>query len=1198
MKNSLAGFAEIFRFELAYRFKARNTWVFFLVMLAIGLMVMLSAAGKFGAITVQISATGDKLHLNSPFFMSMITSILSLFGLFITASLMGNALYRDYERRSFPLFFSKPISRFSLLMGRFTANLLVSSFIMTGIGFGFGIAMLFPGLDKEAFGQFNLLAFLNPYYISVIPNVLTTGAIFFALVVWRKKMMPVYVGGIVLFIAYLIGINLMEATLDTKDIAAILDPFGFSTMVRMTEYWSVAEQNTRYLTFSGIYLINRLVWLAFSVALLAISYFRFSMTTASSKKNQAVQTEAAISTDIPLPHPSRTFTFWNTIQQTFSFAKMEAKTIMRSSGFIVISIAGAFLFIQSVIYTGSIYGTPMLPVTYMIIGVLRELFMFVGIVLLTIYTGELLWRDREHNMHLLIDSQPVQTGVYLFSKMIAVIVIPVVLWIMISLVGLGAQVFRGYFEINFALYAEFFSLELLTFITLASMVFLIHILINRKFVAHLVVLAVYMLLSYMPQFGLEHKLWAYGRTPRLTYSDMNGFGEFLPGYFSYKIHWLIAMSIMIIISYLFFVRGTDDNVKNRLKVAAGRFQGKLRWATATLLAMFILSGSWIYYNTCILNDFSTSRQDQKDAFEYEQNYGKFRGVPQPKVIALDWNVDLYPSENHADFVADMILKNKTDATIDSLHVTINTEMDINELSLSREYKMAIYDKKYGYRIFKLNPPLEPGEEMTLHFDASYQEKGFREGSPETSLTYNGTFFTMDRVLPSFGYEEGYELSSDKSRRKFDLPPKPRMADVDDIQARMSNYVSDDGDWIDYHAVIGTEADQTALTPGYLQMDWMEKGRHYFEYKMDMPILYYFPVMSARYEVKRDHWNDVAIEIYYDKHHPYNVQRMIDGIKTTLEYGSKNFSPYPHRVVRIAEFPRYHSYAQSFPTLIPFSESIGFIANVRDEDLDYPFYVTSHEMGHQWWAHEVIGGNVQGSVMMAEAFAQYTAMMVMKQHLGADKMDKYLRYELDDYMDGRGSESKKEMPLYLVENQAYIHYNKGSLVMYAAQDYLGEDVVNQTMQEYIRQVGYQEPPYTNSLEYLALLDAVTPDSLQSTMDDLFRRIVLYDNKATNVEATQLDDGKWQVTLQYSAERVVSDSLGSKTITPMDTMVDVALFADSDGIKPGRPIFMQKRLLSNLEGSITLTVDEKPDLAGIDPYHILIDPKPDDNLIEIE
>ena len=70
--------------------------------------------------------------------------------------------------------------------------------------------------------------------------------------------------------------------------------------------------------------------------------------------------------------------------------------------------------------------------------------------------------------------------------------------------------------------------------------------------------------------------------------------------------------------------------------------------------------------------------------------------------------------------------------------------------------------------------------------------------------------------------------------------------------------------------------------------------------MDTPILNFYSYLSARYVVKKDHWNDVAIEIYYDPSHPYNVDRMIYAIKKSLDYFTANFGPYQHKQVRIID----------------------------------------------------------------------------------------------------------------------------------------------------------------------------------------------------------------------------------------------------------------------------------------------------------
>src|SRR3546814_4109532 len=105
----------------------------------------------------------------------------------------------------------------------------------------------------------------------------------------------------------------------------------------------------------------------------------------------------------------------------------------------------------------------------------------------------------------------------------------------------------------------------------------------------------------------------------------------------------------------------------------------------------------------------------------------------------------------------------------------------------------------------------------------------------------------------------------------------------------------------------------------------------------------------------------------------------------------------------------------------------------DLDIDYVFYVTAHEVAHQWWAHQVVGANVQGATMLSESLAQYSALMVMEHEYGPRKMRKFLRHELDTYLMSRATERVRELPLALNENQQYIHYNKGSVVFYALRD---------------------------------------------------------------------------------------------------------------------------------------------------------------------
>ncbi|MDQ3606799.1 MAG: hypothetical protein M3418_11535, partial [Gemmatimonadota bacterium] len=424
------------------------------------------------------------------------------------------------------------------------------------------------------------------------------------------------------------------------------------------------------------------------------------------------------------------------------------------------------------------------------------------------------------------------------------------------------------------------------------------------------------------------------------------------------------------------------------------------------------------------------------------------------------------------------------------------------------------------------------------------------------------------------------------------------------QGRMNHYISKDADWIDFEAVVSTSPDQIALAPGYLQREWTERGRRYFHYRMDAPILNFYAFLSARYVVERDQWQapdgrEVAIEIYHHPGHEYNVQRMIDAVKKSLDYFTREFGPYQHRQVRILEFPRYASFAQSFPNTIPYSESIGFIARLDDEtDVDFPFYVTAHEVAHQWWAHQVIGADVQGATLLSETLSQYAALMVMEKEYGRQQIGKFLRYEMDRYFAGRSTERKKEPTLLLDEGQGYVHYRKGSVAMYALRDYIGEERLNAAIRGFLDEYRFAGPPYPTSLDFYRHLQAVTPDSLRYVLRDLFETITIYDNRARAATARRLPDGRWEVVLTVEAGKLRADSLGNERPIQMRDLVDLGVFGPAEkGEKLGAPLYMAKHRIANGRSRIRLIVPSEPARAGIDPLHKLIDRLPDDNTVAV-
>jgi aminopeptidase N len=473
-------------------------------------------------------------------------------------------------------------------------------------------------------------------------------------------------------------------------------------------------------------------------------------------------------------------------------------------------------------------------------------------------------------------------------------------------------------------------------------------------------------------------------------------------------------------------------------------------------------------------------------------------------------------------------------------------------------------------------------------------RGFSVDGAETYAEPNGTFFD-EGALPQFGYNPKRELSSDGSRSRHGLAPKPRVPDIYDMRARRNNYISNDADWVTYDASISTDAGQTAVAPGELVREWTEGGRSHFQYRTRARTLHLWSVLSARYRVLRDRWNDVGLAIYYQPGHEYNLARMMKGMKDALTYCTANYSPYQNKTVRIVEFPRYASFAQSLLATIPYSEGIGFIARVdpsNENDIDYPYYVTAHEVAHQWWAHQAIGANVQGSTVMSESLAEYTALMVMKREFGADHMQRFLKYDMDKYLTGRGNESNREMPLGRNEQQAYIYYDKGSVVFYALQDYIGEEALNRALRTYLQSVTYQDPPYTTALELEARLREATPPQYAYLIDDMFDSIALYDNSAVEAKYREVSKGKYEVTLKVKARKLKASGLGLEREAPLADWIDIGVF---DAKK--KPLYLAKHKIDRHETEFTLTVDGVPETAGIDPWNKLVDRRPDDNTTHV-
>jgi hypothetical protein len=1160
---------------------------------------------------VMAGGSGGKVMENAPVSIALIELVLMLFGVFIISAVMGVPVLRDYEHKTDSMIFTTPTSKFSYLMGKYLGSLIVTLLIMSGIllGTAAGQALPWPWHDfTDKLNPYDFMVYLNPWLIFVVPNVIAFSGIFFAGGALGKRMVVVYAQGIILFMGYLVAQQFLSQ-LDNQSTAAMLDPFGIGAIQVTTQYWTVAEQNANLFAFAGDIMWNRLIWMGVGIVtlILTFAFFKFEIagTKSTRRKKKAEKAEKADSfVEHVKAHP--VYSLGANLKQVGVLTSFYTRWILKQAPFIFISLAGiVFLFITAFASgTGSydieVYQTSAQSVS--LIGIFNLFF----IILTVLYTGELIWKERDIKMNLIYDALPYPNSVSLISKSLSMILVCVFLLTILMFSGIFIQFAKGYPVIDWNIYLTDLYIDTLSLLTLFILLgIFVQSLVNHKFVGFGVLFLFYISQLFISELGIEHRMFFFANASLGQYSEMNDYGHYVLPFSWFNVYWFGLGVVFFGLAVLFVTRGLETKFVTRIRQSKLRFKPSL---AATIIGAFVVffgSGAFIFYNTNVINEYQNSEDAKALRAEYEKTLKQYEDYPQPKIVDTYLEIDIYPSER--DFVTSgyFILKNKTEQTIEEIHIQKPADAQVSTvIDFDRAYTVVEDVEKFHFIRYGLEEPLQPGESVKMSLDVKFTTVGFKESGSNNDVIFNGTFFNNGAYYPSIGYSEGFELSDDDDRKDNGLEPKERMMDRDDPRGIAQSLFGDDADKIKFETIISTDSSQIAIAPGYLQRQWNEGDRSFYHYKMDVPMVNFYAIISADFEVRRDTWSppvdslpDVSLEIYYHKGHEYNLDRMMRGMKEALSYYSTNFSPYQFRQLRIMEFPRYRSFAQSFANTVPFSEAIGFIQNIKEDNVDLPFYVTAHEVAHQWWGHQVTEAGVRGNAMLSETLSQYSALMVMKKNYSPEIMKEFLRHELDYYLSGRTFESKKEMPLEKVEGQGYIHYRKGSIVMYALQDYIGEDTLNAALSRFVKDWGFKDAPYPTSNDLLGYIREVTPDTLQYMIEDMFETITLYENKADKVTVKETADGKYEVTVDVSAIKYRADSLGTETSISLRDWIDIGVLTEGEDGKD-RFLYLEKHLIDEEKESFVITVEEKPIKAGIDPMNKLIDRNPRDNTKTVE
>ena len=1049
--------SSIFQYEVKAWLKSP---LFYLLATGFFLFSFISMLGSGGFFDSPDNSASPVQLLNSPYSLSSVSFLFAKILLFVVAIIGGFSLYRDYRNNTHAFLYTFPIPKSWYLNGKFGSVVfmlfLVSLLTFSGIWTG----ELLLGLENQKISANPFFGYLVAYGVYLFPTIIIVGVPVFVIVGVSRNIFSGFIVVISFVLFQLIAENLLFGH---KEWLALLDPFGQHAFHLATQEWDFRIQNSSSLPVDWMVIWNRVLWLFLSFAGYSAFFRSFDFQyesmwqfrkAAQREKSSNVHVKAASESQSDI-HPD--FSKSARIKCFMQLMMFDFRSIATSWMFIALCIFGGiavFLIQLRVTTTGEFN---LLPQTRLFLGATLSIYTLIIIFSTLLFSGSLIHKARQYKMNIMLDATPVSNWQLILSKIGAISLLQVVQLLLFVLMGATIQIINGHYNFEWSLY--FFHL----FVLVLPVLFVwnitahfIHSLIPNLFLSLFILACLWLGAQSLEQIGIQTNILKYATLPALEYSDFNGYGDQLKGFLLLISYWFVWSLILAFGLSLIWIRGSLSSIKERLMLARSGMTKPLSFILILLTIKFLWLGFKIYqFEGADRNSFATESYSGIILDDYKKEWEPFDRILQPKITDINLRIDLYPNERRFEALGVYTLVNKTNAAIDTLFIRTGFD-EITDFNLSNVARLLKEDGHMKSYLFKLNNTLQPGDSLKISFAVKNTPNTLF--SRNSNVLKNGSFIQQD-ILPRLGYQFA----------ERELPrTKPGVNRI--------NYFSRDADYVNIHTNITTSGDQTAIAPGDLVSVKTEGKRNIYEYRSPIPVKFNFSFHSAAFEVVKEEYNGVMIQLYHTNEHGYNTGLMLEGLKSSLDYNTKRFGPYPYKQIRIIEFP--HTEERYTATLksnnIPVSEVLFNINSQKmDEGLNLPIYVIAHELTHEWFGNQVMPADAEGAKMLTESITEYISLRIYEEHFDEAYAENFLGAQYNRYKRGRRIEKGEESPLSnVLSHQDYIAYGKGAIAFYEISKSIGRENFYSILNEYLLKYRYQTDYYPTTRDFIELLKQKT------------------------------------------------------------------------------------------------------------------------------
>lgn len=1161
----------------------------------------------------QIGGQGfapDMINFNAPYQISYYTSVFTLGSVFAIMFFAINGILRDSTYRMQEIMFSTGIQKHHFFLSRFGGvfffSLLSVSMLLPGMMAG----TLIVDMDPERLAPFSTFPYFWNWLVFVLPNVLICSGFIFSVGLLTKNRMSIYASAVLIYVFYFVSSFYFNSPVladstpthtDNMMLAALADPFGISAFMEQSQYLTPLQKNKVLVSLNGNFLLNRLLWISISVAILGGAYRLFSFRTLQRKNQKSASINESLNETNPvetayLPLIPAADTGNNAFWHSFlSQSKIGIKQLFKSLPFQVMIVLMALIMgseFYSTLVEGGSYSESLYPVTAILAELNTTAIFIFGVILIIFFSGEWGWKERTENMHLILDATPASNASFFWSKVSVLICIPLLLITMEILIAITFQLILDHPETDISRYLSLYYYQGTPLIFYLLVALFIQALSPGKYIGMGLtglVIAVFGT-SLAGNLGIEHPLLRIGAMPPVVFSDMAGVSNNASGFYLLSTHWLILGLILSLIGQHVWLRGISDGFFTHVKRI---FKGWSPYHLAAVIVMglaFFTTSGMIFYKTNIESEYISSEETLDRWADYEKQYKHYDQEEWLYPIAIKTDLALYPNERTYHVDAIYTLENKSDSTVN--RVLIIEKKPITNIQLEHA-NMVDIDSTLGIYEFKFDTPVLPGQSVDLTFSATNEGKGLFSGN---DIVENGSYIHLRDFSPYLGYSESLEIQDNNERRKRGLPKrtieKPSDADFELMESGFGR--------VDFETTLSVPDSQIGISVGNLQETWTENGRNYYRFKTPYPVAPIITYHSADYETVQENYKGISLEHYYHSGHGFNNTTVMNSMKQTLDYMQNEFGPYPLDHLRIAELPSFWGFGgfAAAGTISMVEDNLYLVDKRKPEAFELVAKRTIHEVAHQWWGHQLSTQSVSGGQVFVEGFAKYTEGVVMEKQYGMPSLFQLGKSANHTYFTGRSYASTPEQPLYLEQGEHYMLYGKSYLVMMALKDLVGEGPINMVLKKLIERHKNKVDATVTTPEFLTDLFSVTSEEHHILIRDWFKKIITYDLSVDNAFYTEVPGEGFEINITLNASKFESND-GIDSLVDMNEPITIGVYTThpSDAGKE-QTLSLESRYIIGGEQQITINVDRLPKYVSIDPYNTRPDLVRSDNHFELD